>query len=92
MMDADNGKGLQFSHWRGADANVYDQGTVCNDLTRAGRCTICHEDSPDKLSQVEEIKLSMAPKPWRLDPKTHNLYLVKADFSPADAKGEKRNA
>jgi DNA-binding beta-propeller fold protein YncE len=93
MMDADSGKVLQsFPIGAGADANVYDPGTgFVFTSTRAGTLHIFHEDSPDKLSQVEEIKTEYGAKTMGLDSKTHNLFLVTSDFGPADAKG-KRNA
>ena len=93
MMDADSGKVLQsFPIGAGADANVYDPGTgFVLTSTRAGILHIFHEDSPDKLSPVEEIKTEYGAKTMGLDPTTHNLFLVTSDFGPADAKG-KRNA
>ena len=91
MMDADNGKVLQsFPIGAGADANVYDPGTgFVLTSTRAGILHIFHEDSPDKLSPVEEIKTEYGAKTMGLDSKTHNLFLVTSDFGPADAKGKR---
>src|SRR3979411_2609540 len=73
MMDADRGKVIQsFPIGAGADANVYDPGTgFVMTSTRAGTLHIFHEDSPDKLSQVEEIKTEYGAKTMGLDPKTH---------------------
>ena len=94
MMDADNGKVLQsFPITAGADASVYDPGTGFLFIsTRAGVLHVFHEDSADKLSQVEEIKTEYGAKTMALDSKTHNLYLVTADFSPASGPKGKREA
>jgi len=91
MMDADNGKVLQsYPIGAGADSNAYDPGTgFVFTSTRAGILHIFHEDSPDKLSKVEEIKTEYGAKTMGLDPKTHNLFLVTSDFGPADAKGKR---
>jgi len=59
--------------------------------TRAGVLHVFHEDSPDKLSAVEEIKTQFGAKTMGLDPKTHNLFLVTADFTPpAGPKGDRK--
>jgi hypothetical protein len=93
MMDADNGKVLQsFPITAGVDANIYDSATgfvFCS--TRAGVLHIFHEDSPDKLSQVEEIKTEYGARTMGLDPKTQNLFLVTADFTPSSGpKGNRQ--
>jgi hypothetical protein len=91
MMNADNGKIIQsYPIGAGADANAYDPATgFVFTSTRAGILHIFHEDSPDKLSKVEEIKTEYGAKTMGLDPKTHNLFLVTSDFGAADAKGKR---
>lgn len=93
MMDADNGKVLQsFPITAGVDANIYDPSTgFVFSSTRAGVLHVFHEDSPDKLSAVEEIKTQFGAKTMGLDPKTHNLFLVTADFTPPSGpKGDRK--
>ncbi|MCU1240373.1 MAG: hypothetical protein JWO71_1099 [Candidatus Acidoferrum typicum] len=93
MMDADNGKVLQsFPITAGVDANIYDPATgFVFSSTRAGVLHVFHEDSPDKLSPVEEIKTQFGAKTMGLDPKTHNLFLVTADFTPPSGpKGDRK--
>ena len=52
---------------------------------------IFHEDSPDKLSEVETLKTEYGAKTMALDTKTHNLYLSTADFSvPAAGQANAR--
>jgi YVTN family beta-propeller protein len=84
MMDADSGKVLQsFPISAGVDANIYDTATgLVFSSTRAGMLHVFHEDSPDKLTLVEEIKTEYGAKTMGLDPKTRNLFLVTSDFTP----------
>jgi YVTN family beta-propeller protein len=89
MMDADNGKVIQsFSISAGADANVYEPETgLLFVSTREGMVHIFHEDSPDKLSEVEPVKTEYGAKTMAVDPKTHNLYLTTSDFAPSAPPG-----
>jgi len=93
MMDADNGKVIQsLPITAGVDANIYDPATgFVFSSTRAGVLHVFHEDSPDKLSVMEEIKTQFGAKTMALDPKTHNLFLVTADFTPPSGpKGDRK--
>jgi DNA-binding beta-propeller fold protein YncE len=93
MMDADNGKVLQsFPITAGVDANIFDPATgLVFASTRAGVLHVFREDSPDKLTPVEEIKTEYGAKTMGLDPKTHNVFLVTSDFTPASGpKGERK--
>jgi hypothetical protein len=51
---------------------------------------IFHEDSPDKLSEVETVKTEYGAKTMQIDPKTHNLFLSTSDFDPPAAPTEKQ--
>jgi len=84
MMDADNGKIIQsFPISSGADGNVFDPETgLLFVSTRDGKLHIFHEDSPDKLSEVETVETEYGAKTMNIDPKTHNLFLSTADFGP----------
>jgi hypothetical protein len=92
MMDADNGKVLQsFPITAGVDANVFEPATgLLFVSTREGMIHIFHEDSPDKLSEVETVKTEYGAKTMQLDPKTHKLFLSTSDFDPAAAPTEKQ--
>ena len=93
MMDADSGKVLQsFPITAGVDANIYDPATgLVFSSTRAGVLHVFHEDSPDTLTVLEEIKTEYGAKTMGLDPKTHNLFLVTSDFTPASGpKGDRK--
>src|ERR1700694_4316818 len=82
MMDADSGKVLQsLPISSGVDGNVFDPDSgLLFVATRAGKLHIFHEDSPDKLTEVETVTTEFGAKTMNIDPKTHNLFLVTADF------------
>jgi hypothetical protein len=93
MMDADTGKviGDPFPIGDRVDANVFDPATnMVAAATREGTLHIFHEDSPNKLSEVETIKTQFGAKTMGLDPKTHKLFLTTSDFGPAPAPTEKQ--
>ena len=58
--------------------------------TREGMIHVFHEDTPEKLSEVETVKTEYGAKTMGLDPKTHNLYLPTSDFDPPDPPTEKQ--
>jgi hypothetical protein len=58
--------------------------------TREGIMHIYHEDSPDKLSEVEAVKTEFGAKTLQVDPKTHNVFLSTSDFNPPAAPTEKQ--
>jgi hypothetical protein len=92
MMDADSGKVLQsFPISGGVDANVFEPSTgLLFVSTREGKIHIFHEDSPDKLSEVETVDTQFGAKTMQLDPKTHKLFLSTSDFDPPAAPTEKQ--
>jgi hypothetical protein len=92
MMDADTGKVLQsYPISAGVDANAFEPATgVLFVATREGMLHIYHEDSPDKLSEVETVKTEYGAKTLQVDPKTHNVFLTTSDFNPPAAPTEKQ--
>src|ERR1700676_2828988 len=82
FIDADSGKVLQsLPISSGVDANVFDSDTgLVFVSTRAGKLHIFHEDSPDKLSEVETLTTEYGAKTMHIDHKSHNLFLVTSDF------------
>jgi hypothetical protein len=87
VMNADNGKVIQsLPISSGVDANVFDpESALLFVATRVGKLHIFHQDSADKLTEVETITTEHGAKTAGLDPKTHNLFLATADFRPAPA-------
>jgi DNA-binding beta-propeller fold protein YncE len=92
MMDADNGKVLQsFPISAGVDAAVFEPETgLVFASTREGMIHIFHEDSPDKLSEVQTVKTEYGAKTMALDPKTHNVFVSTSDFDPPGPPTEKQ--
>jgi hypothetical protein len=92
MMDADSGKIIQsFPITAGVDANIFDAETgMLFVSTREGMLHIYHEDTPDKLREVETIKTEYGAKTMGLDSKTHHLYLSTSDFDPPAPPTEKQ--
>jgi hypothetical protein len=92
MMDADSGKVIQsYPISAGVDANAFDPGTgMLFVSTREGMLHIYHEDSPDKLSEVESVKTEYGAKTLQIDSKTHNVFLSTSDFNPPAAPTEKQ--
>jgi DNA-binding beta-propeller fold protein YncE len=92
VMDADSGKVLQsLPIGGGVDSNVFEPETgLLFVATRVGKLHVFHEDTPDKLTEVETVKTEYGAKTMGLDTKTHNLFLTTADFTPGT--GEMRKA
>jgi len=92
MMDADNGKVIQsFPISAGVDANVFEPATgMLFVSTREGKIHIFHEDSPEKLSEVDTVTTEYGAKTMQIDSKTHNLFLSTSDFDPPAAPTEKQ--
>jgi DNA-binding beta-propeller fold protein YncE len=92
MMDPDSGKVIQsFPITSVVDANVFEPETgMLYVSTREGMVHIYHEDSPDKLSEVETVKTQYGAKTMGVDTKTHNLFLSTSDFDPPAAPTEKQ--
>jgi hypothetical protein len=71
----------------GVDANAFDPGTgyAFASNGQSATLTVVHEDAPDKFSVVENVATQKGARTMALDPKTHEVYLVTADFGPAPA-------
>ena len=93
MMDADTGKiiGPSFPIGDRVDTNIFDpDAKIVAAATREGTIHIFHEDSPDKLTEVETVKTEFGAKTMGFDPKTHNLFVTTSDFDPAPPPTEKQ--
>src|SRR6202171_952391 len=92
MMDADKGNVIQsFPISAGVDAIAFEPSSAMVFVsTREGMIHIYHEDSPNKLSEVETVKSEYGAKTMAIDPKTHNLFLSTSDFDPPAAPTEKQ--
>ncbi len=45
-----------------------------------GTLTVVHESTPDKFEVVQTVATQRSARTMTLDPKTHNVYLVAAEF------------
>src|SRR5438128_1923777 len=93
MMNADTGKVLaSYPISAGVDANAFDPGTgLLFVSTREGMLHIFHEDSPNKLSEVETVKTEYGAKTCQVDTKTHRVVLSTSDFTPPAPPTEKQS-
>jgi DNA-binding beta-propeller fold protein YncE len=88
VVDANSGKVIATpAIGEGVDANGFDPGTgfAFASNGRSATLTVVHEDSPDKFTVVEDVATQRGARTMALDPKTHEVYLVTADFGPPPA-------
>jgi DNA-binding beta-propeller fold protein YncE len=87
VIDADTGKVIANpAIGLGVDANQFDPGTgFAFSSNGAGSLTVIHEDSPDSYSVVEDVPTQAGARTMALDLKTHEVFLVTADFAPPPA-------
>jgi hypothetical protein len=83
-VDADSGRVVAtVPIGQGVDANRFDPGTqLAFSSNGDGTLTVVHEDSPDKYTVVENAQTERGARTMALDPKTHRVYLVTAEFGP----------
>ncbi|HEU5453767.1 MAG TPA: YncE family protein [Terriglobales bacterium] len=91
VTDADSGKTVaHIPIGPGVDANRFDPASqlVFSSNGGDGTLTIAHEDSPDQYTVVQTLETQRGARTMELDPKTHKIYLVTAEFEPAPAPVE----
>lgn len=87
MMDATNGRVVgTVPIGRMVDANKFDPETrLAFSSNGDGTLTVVHEDSPDKYTVVQNLTTQRGARTMAVDLKTHNLFTVTANFTPAPA-------
>ncbi len=88
VIDADSGKVIAGPGiGDGVDANEFDPGTRFAFASNGESATlsVVHEDSPDKFTVVEQVPTQAHARTMALDPKTHEVFLVTADFGERPA-------
>lgn len=71
---------------KGVDANRFDPGTGLAFASLGdGTITVAREDAPDKFTVVQTISTMKGARTMALDPATHNIYTVSAEFGPPPA-------
>jgi len=85
VVDADSGKVIvTLPIGSGVDATAFDPGLQYAYASNGeGTLTVVHEDSPGKFSVAENVATQRGARTMALDPDTHRVYLVTADFAPA---------
>jgi YVTN family beta-propeller protein len=87
VTDADSGKVVATpAIGKGVDANAFDPATgLAYSSNGEGTLTVVHEDSPDKFTVIENVSTQRGARTMALDLKTHNVFLVTAEFGPPPA-------
>ena len=68
------------------DAARFDAGTQLAFASNGdGSITVVHEDDPDHFTVAGTVRTKPGARTMELDPRTHRLYTVSADFGPAPA-------
>ena len=85
IVDADSGKVVASPPIGGdPDGDGFDPATgLLFASCREGLISIMHEDSPDKYSAVTNVTTQFGTRTMTLDPKTHHVFTVTADFKAA---------
>jgi DNA-binding beta-propeller fold protein YncE len=88
VVDADSGKVLATpAIGDGVDATAFDpeSGLAFASCGGDGVLTVVKEDSPDKFSVAENVPTEKGARTMALDTKTHNVFVVTAQFGPRPA-------
>jgi YVTN family beta-propeller protein len=87
VVNADNGKLITtLPIGAGSDAAAFDPETgFAFSSNGEGTLTVIHEDSPDKFTAVENVPTQARARTMALDTKTHQVFLVSAEFGPVPA-------
>jgi len=85
VVDADSGKVITtLPIGSGVDATAFDPGLQYAYASNGdGTLTVIHEETPEKFAVVENVSTQRGARTMALDPTTHQVYLVTADFAPA---------
>jgi DNA-binding beta-propeller fold protein YncE len=86
VMDADSGRVVTtVPIGQGPDGAAFDEGRqlAFSSNGRDGTVTVIREVSPDKFEVVQTLETAKSARTVDLDPKTHRLYLVAAQFGAA---------
>jgi DNA-binding beta-propeller fold protein YncE len=85
VMDADSGKVVTtVPIGQGPDGAAFDpdRQLAFSPNGRDGTITVVHESAPDKFEVVQTVDTAKSARTIDLDPRTHKLYLVAAQFGP----------
>jgi DNA-binding beta-propeller fold protein YncE len=94
VVDADGGKVITtLPIGDGVDANAFDPGMhlVFSSNGQSATLTVVHEDSPDRFTEVGNLKTAPAARTMAVDPLTHHVFVVTADMGPRPAAATAQN-
>ena len=74
----------------GVDGNGFDPTTgLAFSANGDGTLTVAQESSPGTYDVVETVATQRGSRTMAIDPKTHNIYLPAAQFSPPQTEGSR---
>jgi DNA-binding beta-propeller fold protein YncE len=87
VINADSGKVITtLPIGEGVDADRFDPATkMAFASCGEGVLSVIKEESPDKFSVLDSVKTVRGARTMALDPETHTIYLVTAQFGPRPA-------
>jgi DNA-binding beta-propeller fold protein YncE len=87
VMNADNGKLVAtLPIGSGVDATAFDpESQLAFSSNGEGTLTVVHEDAPEKFTVVENAATQRGARTMALDPRTHKVFLITAEFGPPPA-------
>jgi YVTN family beta-propeller protein len=88
VTDAQSGKHVaEVAIGAGPDAAAYDaaRSLVFSSNGQDGTLTVIHEDDPDHYTVQSTVPTQKSARTMALDPVTHRIYVVAAEFGPAPA-------
>ena len=88
ILDADSGKVIAtVPIGAGVDGAEFDPSTGFAFASNGQSATlsVIHEDSPDKFTAIDDVPTQMGARTMTIDPKTHQVFLVTAQFTPPPA-------
>lgn len=87
VLNADNGHLITtLPIGSGVDAAAFDTETnLIFSSNGDGTLTVIHEDAPDKYRVIKTVATQKGARTLALDPQTHRIFLVSAEFGPPPA-------
>lgn len=86
VLDTETSKVITVPIGEGVDGNGFDPETgLAFSSNGDGTFTVVRESSPGKFKIVQTVATQRGSRTMAIDPKTHNIYLPAAQFTPSKA-------